>query len=63
MTRKHYQLLADVLKIARTNELLNNQATAVNTDLIIQLLATELQKDNKAFNKDLFFKNCGLINV
>jgi hypothetical protein len=51
MTRKDYQMIADVIKASRFGHSL--EALALN-------LSVELKKDNPRFKPALFLKACGL---
>ena len=57
MTRKDFQLIADVLSaVLKAKE--NNPANRVVVEEIAVTFASELAKTNPRFNKELFLKAC-----
>ena len=58
MTRKDYQLIADVIKQTYKNE--DRQVAEVAIQNVAVSLAVELKKDNPNFKPALFLKACGV---
>jgi hypothetical protein len=58
MTRKDYQLIADVIKQTYKNE--DRQVAEVAIQNVAVSLAAELKKDNPNFKPALFLKACGV---
>ncbi len=58
MTRKDYQLIADVIKQTYKNE--DRQVAEVAIQNVAVSLAVELKKDNPNFKPALFLKACGI---
>lgn len=54
MTRKDYELITSVLTRCVDNE------TVATPIVVARVFAKALAQDNKAFDKELFYKNCGL---
>ena len=69
MTRHDYETIAQTIKgrvenaeamhLFGYNDRDKTTANDVLTDLV-NFMAQELWRDNKAFDKELFYKNCGL---
>ena len=57
MTRRGYELIAEVFRIHR--KMYGNRTDSVVKELIDDL-AQALSEDNKAFDRELFLKNCGI---
>ena len=58
MTRKDYQLIADVIKQTYKNE--DRQVAEVAIQNVALSLSVELKKDNPNFKPALFLKACGI---
>ncbi len=58
MTRKDYQLIADVIKQTYKNEY--RQVAEVAIQNVALSLSVELKKDNPNFKPALFLKACGI---
>ena len=58
MTRKDYQLIADVIKQTYKNE--DRQVAEVAIQNVAVSLAAKLKKDNPNFKPALFLKACGI---
>ena len=58
MTRKHFQLIADVLHKTR-QELYWRDGAHETIDRLTEEFANELKKTNPCFNKDKFLRACG----
>ena len=58
MTRKDYQLIADVIKQTYKNE--DRQVAEVAIQNVAVSLAVELKKDNPNFKPALFLQACGV---
>jgi hypothetical protein len=54
MTRKDYELITSVLTRCVDNE------TVATPIVVARVFAKALAQDNKAFDKELFYKNCGV---
>jgi len=62
MTKKDYQIIATVFK-KKIDPIYNNYTRNTEWSLLENLvidMADALQADNERFNKDTFFKACGL---
>ena len=60
MTRKDYQLIAQVLSVGIRTETLANNLGGGYTTGVAYCLAKKLQEDNPRFNEEIFLKACGL---
>ncbi len=65
MTKKDYVLIASSLKIAH-GALMYGTVNAGETnraiEIVAEVLASELQKENEKFNRDIFLRECGITN-
>jgi hypothetical protein len=58
MTRKDYELIAEVIKTARKVE--TGEAVLVSVEHLANTLATELEIENPRFNRARFLSACGV---
>jgi hypothetical protein len=58
MTRKDYELIAEVIKTARKVE--TGEAVLVSVEHLTNTLATELEIENPRFNRARFLSACGV---
>lgn len=58
MTRKHYQLFAEMIR--REKEVYENDPATLAS--VADTLATICQADNSRFDRDKFFTACGMPN-
>lgn len=58
MTRKDYQLIADVIKTARKVE--QGETVLVSVAHLVNTLATDLEIDNPRFDRARFLVACGV---
>tara|TARA_R110002051_G_scaffold295757_1_gene361633 strand:- start:236 stop:421 length:186 start_codon:yes stop_codon:yes gene_type:complete len=58
MTRKDFQLIADVIKATHRSNVVDTDDKAIA--ILTESLAIELAKTNPRFNKALFIKACGV---
>ena len=56
MTRKDFQLIANVIKATRRSNVVDADDKAIA--ILTESLAIELAKTNPRFNKELFLKAC-----
>lgn len=58
MTRKDYELIAEVIKTARKVE--TGEVVLVSVEHLTNTLATELEIENPRFNRARFLSACGV---
>lgn len=61
MTRKDYELLSEVICIAVFANKGKDRETRI-LRILAESMAHELGKNNKAFDRELFLKNCGVMS-
>jgi len=60
MTRKDYQLIADVIKATAANRPATPQGWTPTLRALALSLSVELKKDNPNFKPEYFMKACGI---
>lgn len=60
MTRKDYQLIADVIKATAANRPTDPQGWTPTLRALALNLSVELQKENPRFKPEYFLKACGI---